>query len=166
MNPNQPNHNPANFTRPLTASRRIAKWGGTRMFSRPAKDAFDAARKLYRQSRKIGRAKYLDQLLGAAIPETSAGSDLDISAVDATIHQNMSQGLNGATIDGHLRMVCNYANEWHQRMDPDRNYTGVGVSKSARVTRCIGRSVTHWHLHRLGEYDCKASSCPDCTPSD
>lgn len=105
------------------------------MFSRPAKDAFDAARKLYKQSRKIGRAQYLDQLLGASVPETSAGSDLDISAVDATSHQNMWRGLNGATIDGHLRMVCNYANEWHQRMDPSRNYTGVNVSKFALVMR-------------------------------
>lgn len=106
------------------------------MFSRPAKDAFDAARKLYKQSRKIARSKSLEQPIGATIPETSAGSDLEILAVDATIHQSYSQGLSGATIDGHLRMVCNYANEWHQRMDPTRNYTGVGVSKSAtRVTR-------------------------------
>ncbi|KAG6354595.1 hypothetical protein INS49_004613 [Diaporthe citri] len=97
------------------------------MFSRPAKDAFDAARKLYKRSRRIARAKSLDQPIGASIPETSAGSDLDILAVDATIHQSISQGLNGATIDGHLRMVCNYANEWHQRMDPSRNYTGVGA---------------------------------------
>lgn len=139
MNPNQPNHIPTNFTRPVTASRRIAKWGGARMFSRPAKDAFDAARKLYKRSRKIGRAKYLDQPIGASIPETSAGSDLVISAVDATIHQSMSQGLNGAAIDGHLRMVCNYANEWHQRMDPTRNYTGVDVSNSVWVAKRIVR---------------------------
>lgn len=105
------------------------------MFSRPAKNAFDAARKLHKQSRKIGRAQYLDQLLGASVPETSAGSDLDISAVDATMHQNMFKGLNGGAIDAHLRMVCNYANEWHQRMDPSRKYTGVNVSKFAWVTR-------------------------------
>lgn len=109
------------------------------MFSRPAKDAFDAARKLYKRSRRIARAKYLDQPIGASIPETSAGSDLDILAVDATVHQNLMQGLNGATIDGHLRVVCNYANEWHQRMDPTRDYTGVGVSNSARVAMRIAQ---------------------------
>lgn len=118
------------------------------MFSRPAKDAFDAARKLYKRSKRIARAKSLDQPIGAVIPETSAGSDLDILAVDATVHQSISQGLNGATIDGHLRMVCNYANEWHQRMDTSRNYTGVGVSNSARVVNEI-RSICRLSEHLI-----------------
>lgn len=79
--------------------------------------------------------------MGASIPETSAGSDLKILAVEATVHHSMSQGLNGGTIDGHLRMVCNYANEWHQRMDPSRNYTGVDVSNSPWVVMRIAQSV-------------------------
>lgn len=131
MNPNFQDHIPANFARPQAASRRIAKWGGTRMFSRPAKEAFDAARKLRKSSRKIARSKSADHPIGAIIPETSAGSDLDILAVDATLHHSLAKGLPGSVIDGHLRMVCNYANEWHQRNDPSRNYTGAGVSDSA-----------------------------------
>lgn len=144
MNPNQPNHIPANFTRPITASRRIAKWGGTRMFSRPAKDAFDAARKLYKRSRKVSRAQYLDQPTGASIRETSAGSDVDVLAVQTTAHQSLSQGLDGGALDVHLRMVCNYANEWHQRTNPTRDYTGVNVSilfTSQKVNQSLCRTL-------------------------
>lgn len=146
MNPNQPNHIPSNFTRPLTASRRIAKWGGARIFSRPAKDAFDAARKKYKRSRRIARSRNPENALGTYhIPETSAGSDLDMSALDATIHIDWFQGVNGAAIDGHLRMVCNYANEWHQRMNPARDYTGINVSISTKITektsRCSGPRI-------------------------
>ncbi|KAJ0108174.1 hypothetical protein J7T55_000139 [Diaporthe amygdali] len=73
--------------------------------------------------------RHLNQEIVASIPETSAGSELDIFADDATVHQNFMNGLHGSLIDGHLRIVCNYANEWHQRKDPTRNYTGVGKAQ-------------------------------------
>lgn len=143
MNPNPPNHIPSNFARPVAASKRIAKWGGARIFSRPAKDAFDAARRLHKRSRRISRIKGAEPVLGAQVPETGAGSELNMSAREATIHIDWTQGLSGAAIDGHLRLVCNYANEWHQRMDPARNYTGVGVSHFNKLLTCTARSPGH-----------------------
>lgn len=97
------------------------------MFARPSKDAVNAARRLYKAAQKT-RRRGLNQPIVTAIPETSAGSDLDIYADDATSHQNLANGLDGSLIDGHLRMVCDYANRWHEQRNPTRNYTGVNVS--------------------------------------
>lgn len=127
MNPNQQYHVPESCRRHIAAAQRIARYGGSKIFARPAKDAVVAARKLYRVAKNT-RMRHLNQEIVASIPETSAGSELDIFADDATVHQNLMNGLHGSLIDGHLRIVCNYANEWHQRKDPTRNYTGVSVS--------------------------------------
>lgn len=64
----------------------------------------------------------------ATIPATSAGSLVQLNAYEATEYLNIDEGMGGAAIDFYLRMVCDYANRWHQRKDPTRQYTTVGVS--------------------------------------
>lgn len=121
---------------------RIARWGGQKIFAKPSKDVISALRKTRKVAirkhrynlRQTLAANLIAQDIIAVVPETSAGSGLDLDAWEATDYLNVeAEGMGGGPVDFYLRIVCDYANRSHQRSNPARDYTTVGVSRPLDV---------------------------------
>lgn len=120
---------------------RIARWGGQKIFSKPSRHVISAVRRTRKEA--VRRHKYnlkkepanqKAQPIIADILQTSAGSGLDLDAYEATHYLNVElEGMGGGAVNFYLRIVCDYANRWHQRSNPARRYTRIGVSASPFV---------------------------------